>query len=366
MAEIKYISLSGLSRFYQNLKDKHLTGLTTDVNDLKTNLGTVTTKANNVYAAFQAFLGGTWNDSPAPTLVEIKDSLDALVQADKDIKALTINGKALSTSPVLVASDIKLSAAVGDMTTANTIQETLANLNSRIGTVESAAGVSKLVGGDGTYVKVTAGNEGVGEVTLSIDDSAITTALNSKANSADVYTKTEVDGVVAGKADKATTLAGYGIADAYTKTETDGAITAAFNDFATKVSDDGVVNSYKELIDYAAEHGSEFTELVGVVAGKANSADVYTKTEVDGVVAGKADKATTLAGYGIADAYTKTETDNTISTAVAGKADKATTLAGYGIADAYTKTEVDTELAKKVNATDLVAATDDDIDGLFA
>lgn len=39
----------------------------------------------------------------------------------------------------------------------------------------------------------------------------------------------------------------------------------AFNDFAAKVSDDKVVNTYKELIDYAAEHGSEFTTLVGTV-----------------------------------------------------------------------------------------------------
>lgn len=94
----------------------------------------------------------------------------------------------------------------------------------------------------------------------------------------DAYTKTEVDNALAakpsqtdvynlqtGKADKATTLAGYGITDAYTKSETDDAIDAAFNDFATKVSDDAVVNTYKELIDYAADHGAEFTELVGEV-----------------------------------------------------------------------------------------------------
>lgn len=51
----------------------------------------------------------------------------------------------------------------------------------------------------------------------------------------------------------------------------DDKITAAFNDFATKVSNDNLVNTYKELIDYAAAHGSEFTELVGVVSGKADT-----------------------------------------------------------------------------------------------
>ena len=39
----------------------------------------------------------------------------------------------------------------------------------------------------------------------------------------------------------------------------------AFNEFAANISNDGVVNTYKELIDYAATHGPEFTELVGEV-----------------------------------------------------------------------------------------------------
>lgn len=56
----------------------------------------------------------------------------------------------------------------------------------------------------------------------------------------------------------------------------------------------------------------------------------------------KADKATTLSGYGITNAYTKSEIDGKgflVDSDIENKADKATTLAGYGIADAYTKTE---------------------------
>lgn len=48
------------------------------------------------------------------------------------------------------------------------------------------------------------------------------------------------------------------------------AITDAFNDFATKVSDDGVVNSYKELIDWAATHGSEATEMTAAITSLQN------------------------------------------------------------------------------------------------
>ena len=39
----------------------------------------------------------------------------------------------------------------------------------------------------------------------------------------------------------------------------------AFNEFAANVTNDEVVNTYKELIDYAATHNSEFVTLVGEV-----------------------------------------------------------------------------------------------------
>lgn len=40
------------------------------------------------------------------------------------------------------------------------------------------------------------------------------------------------------------------------------AVNDAINDFATKISDDGTVNSFKELVDYVAEHGNEFGALL--------------------------------------------------------------------------------------------------------
>ncbi len=58
------------------------------------------------------------------------------------------------------------------------------------------------------------------------------------------------------------------------------------------------------------------------------------------MVASFAARATTLAGYGILDAYTKPQTDSLLSR----KADWAITLGGYGITDAYTKVEVNTSL----------------------
>ena len=50
--------------------------------------------------------------------------------------------------------------------------------------------------------------------------------LNEKADKATTYTRGETDGLLNEKANVATTLSGYGIQDAYTKTETDGLLDA--------------------------------------------------------------------------------------------------------------------------------------------
>ena len=68
-----------------------------------------------------------------------------------------------------------------------------------------------------------------------------------------------------------------------------------------------------------------------------------------------AKKATTLSGYGITDAYTKTAVDGLLE----DKADTATTLAGYGITNAYTKTQVDNLIGDFVTSDDVETLLDD-------
>ena len=73
------------------------------------------------------------------------------------------------------------------------------------------------------------------------------------------------------------------------------------------------------------------------VSGGVESEVTIGTVKVRATLAAKADKATTLAGYGITDAATKTELNaKADKSALATKADKATTLAGYGITDAAT------------------------------
>ena len=71
------------------------------------------------------------------------------------------------------------------------------------------------------------------------------------------------------------------------------------------------------------EHTHEIGDVDGLqdaLDGKANTVHTHTTAQVDGLdaaLAGKADKSTTLAGYGIGDAYTKGQTDSAIAAAVA-------------------------------------------------
>lgn len=133
-------------------------------------------------------------------------------------------------------------------------------------------------------------------------------------------------------------------------------IDAAFNEFATKVSDDGVVNSYKELIDWVAEHGSEATELAGDIA--ANTTAINDLKALVGTLPEGA-TATTVVGYiaeaiaaiGIGDYAKTTEVTAAISTA----------LEGY-----YTSAQVDSKLEGYVKASDIQTATKDEILALLA
>ena len=128
------------------------------------------------------------------------------------------------------------------------------------------------------------------EAGKSVIKTMMTDELEKKADATNVYTKDEVNTAVANvetklanKADKATTLTGYGITDAYTRDATDTAIT-------TKVNEE---KNARELKD---------AELRGRIDTLSNTVDSKVS---------KTDLNTTLGNY-----YTQAETDAAIKTAV--------------------------------------------------
>lgn len=262
------------------------------------------------------------------------------------------------------------------------------------------------------------------------DDTEIKADIAKKANATDVYTQTQVNTelgkkadkttveslttTVNGKADKATTISGYGITDAYTKTEVDAKVSSVYKYKGSVANEEALPTADQVVGDvYNLENTGMNVAWTGEGWDKLGSVVDLTPylTKED---AGKtyAAKATTLEGYGIADAYTKSAvdteldkkvdkeigkqlstndyttaektkltgiatgaevnkidavkvngtalgiTDKAVNIDLSNYATKSTTLAGYGITNAYTKDEVNTELGKKANSSDVYTKTE--------
>lgn len=87
------------------------------------------------------------------------------------------------------------------------------------------------------------------------------------------------------------------------------AIAAAATDATSKAD--------KALKDAKADSATKKTEAIEAAAAETTKQVTAAKTKLQANIDKKADKATTLAGYGIADAYTKNEANTAIAAAVA-------------------------------------------------
>ena len=129
-------------------------------------------------------------------------------------------------------------------------------------------------------------------------------------------------------------------------------IDKAINKFATDVTDDNVVNSYKELIDWVAKHGPEATKMAGGISeNKTAIADLKTLvgTLPDGAI------STTVVAY-------ITEAINALSIGDYAKTTDVTAAISTALESYYTKTQVDETFVKK---TDIVMATDEEVDAML-
>lgn len=232
---------------------------------------------------------------------------------------------------------------------------------------------------EGTQLIFTSSDEEVENVIVLIpkayDDSTLVEELEKKANSDDVYSIEEINDLLDEKADKATTLEGYGITDAYTKTETDtkiGEAVAAADHLKRKIvetkeaidvklpdamqyiymvpvgtrNDD---NKYREYIVLEDKDGVRFIEQVGNwevdLSGyltEANAEKFYATAERVSELEDKASqKADRVDVYSISEADNKfidnTELTTTLEDYVTEQ-ELSTTLNGYA-----TKEEIPTD-----------------------
>lgn len=167
-----------------------------------------------------------------------------------------------------------------------------------------------------------------------------------------LYFYTLIKGKLALKADKATTLAGYGITDAKIS---NGIITLGSNTITplTSITNSNLPNS-------------------GVTAGTYKSVTVNSK----GIVTAGSNP-TTLNGYGITDAYTKTEIDTKLTSAMHYKGSVAAVAnlpsTGNVVGDFYNVTATGenyawtgTEWDVTGSIVDLVSITNSEIDTIVA
>ena len=128
-------------------------------------------------------------------------------------------------------------------------------------------------------------------------------------------------------------------------------IDKAINKFATDVTDDNVVNSYKELIDWVAKHGPEATKMAGGISEN-KTAITDLKTLVGTLPEGAT--STTVVAY-------ITEAINALSIGDYAKTTEVTAAISTAL-ESYTKTQVDETFVKK---TDIVMATDEEVDAML-
>lgn len=200
--------------------------------------------------------------------------------------------------------------------------------------------------------------------------SDLNTAIGKKATSAttlsgygitDAYTKTEVDAKVASvykykgsvANESALPKSGQAVGDVYDLQDT--GMNVAWNGTAwDKLGISVDLSPYLTIASASSTYATQ-SAMTEALATKASTANVYSKTDIDNKIvdinAAISDKASA------STVYNKTEIDNkvsTINTALDGKAAKSTSLSGYGITNAYTKTEVDNLLNAKLSTSSVL------------
>jgi len=128
---------------------------------------------------------------------------------------------------------------------------------------------------------------------------------------------------------------------------------------ATKAKQDGVGNVIADTY-----------ELKSDAAAKLNAAKSYADAAAASAASGKADKATSLAGYGITDAYTKSDIDGKVSdinTDISGK--ENTGVAASLVSSHNTSTSAHNDIRDLISAltkkiTDFINVSDADFDTL--
>ena len=205
-------------------------------------------------------------DCEVGDLILVVNNYAAETASNNDFMVLqaNIDGAVTSTAEVTTIGEIVVFDAVtGKVIKGSGVQ--IASLNDAIAKAHEHANKAVLDTYDKTQTELLAAAKTDAESLVGAHETAVNEAL-------------------AGKADKATTLAGYGITDAYNKTEIDATIETITNNLNTKISsadvDDKIATAKAETLSEAATAASEALEArVGSIP-----ADTTIKSYIDTAV----------------------------------------------------------------------------------
>ena len=148
--------------------------------------------------------------------------------------ARTVNSKALSANITLTGADLVITGySKPSSTSALAATDTI---NAALGKLEKGLDGKQA---SGSYVPTTrtVNSKALSaDITLNYSDVGAAASSHTHASSEITDLSTTISSAISGKADKATSLSGYGIADAYTKTEIDGKLSGAMHFKGTKAS----------------------------------------------------------------------------------------------------------------------------------
>lgn len=235
-------------------------------------------------------LNGTWGTTPVST-IEIPETVYTLATGSAN-GTVAFNGADVAVKGLGSAAYTE-STAYDEAGAAETAEANAkAYADGKDTAIKAAKDAADAAQGD---VNTLAGKVGT------VPESKTVVEMISDAQTAATYDDTDIKADISANTNAIATLnGGSNVAGSVDKKVAD-----AINDFATKASDDGTINTFKELIDYAASHTSEYSELSGEV--QANKTAIAT---LNGEGAGSVAKAVADAKSDL-ESSISTHTDNT-------------------------------------------------------
>lgn len=317
----------------------------------------------NRVSAVETLAGNTSTDLGAKG-----DTANASGSAFERIAALAADLASLTgSSSGSIADQIAAvkSAIEGDLSD-TTDAKTIAAINDELNAIDAkwASYVSKdelaVIGdnkADGEKVNVKVTTLGGKVTAVEVNEEGLTTALNLKANAADVYTKSAAEAMAQGKVD---TLANSAVKD---NTEAiavlngntsvtgsvDKKIQDAINAFAGSADNDNVIENVTELLAYVSkvDGGKDLSVAIADIA--ANKAAIGTLNG-DDKTAGSVAKAIADEVTRADEAYAVKGTEG-VAAGAASRAEEAYTLAGQKATAAEAKAQAQAAISEIAEAT---------------